>query len=333
MFTGLVGVSAVSEKNFTVSAIIPTYNRADCVFEALDSILAQKSDPCEIIVVDDGSTDRTPELLTPYESSIKIIRQTHQGVSAARNAGICAATAQWIAFLDSDDLWLPDKILRQLEFFEINPDYKICQTEEIWLRDGWRINPRKYHAKPQGHCFSSLLDRCLISPSAVMVHREVFQKVGLFDETLPACEDYDLWLRIGYRYPIGLVREPLVIKRGGRSDQLSMNIPALDRFRIESLVKLLRNEPLEPMQREIALEVLAKKCRIYGLGCRKRGRFEEAVYYFHLPDAFHSSPISTQPFGFTRKQDHPLKGLSWDENQVVNQERTSCEKRAGYGVK
>ncbi len=265
-----------------VSVIIPTYNRSHLVREAIASVLAQQDAAFEVIVVDDGSVDDTAAALAGFGLAIRAIQQPHTGVSSARNTGIRAAVGEWLAFLDSDDLWLPQKLRMQLDFLSRHPQFRICQTEEIWMRNGRKLNPKKYHKKPRGYVFSRLLERCLISPSAVVIHREVFEAVGLFDESLPACEDYDLWLRIGCRYPVGLVDEALTIKRGGHADQLSNTIPALDRYRIQALAKLLERETLSPSQREAALQALRKKCRIYSGGCRKRGREEEAESFIRL---------------------------------------------------
>jgi glycosyltransferase involved in cell wall biosynthesis len=266
-----------------VSVIIPTYNRSELVGEAVASVLAQTDAAIEVIVVDDGSADDTASALASFGSAIRLIWQARGGVSAARNAGIRAAAWEWLAFLDSDDLWLPRKLRVQLEFLRKHREFRICQTEEIWVRNGHKLNPKKYHKKPRGYCFPQLLERCLISPSAVLIHREVFAEVGFFDESLPVCEDYDLWLRIGYRYPVGLIEEPLTVKRGGHADQLSNSIPGFDRFRIQALTNLLQKECLSPSQRELALQALEQKCRIYGEGCRKRGRFEESEFFRSLP--------------------------------------------------
>ena len=266
-----------------VSVIIPTFNRSALLKEAVVSVLAQEDVEPEVVVVDDGSSDGTPCILESFGSAIRVILQAHGGVSSARNTGIRAAVGEWLAFLDSDDLWLPRKLVAQLDFLKKYPEFKICQTQEIWVRNGRKLNPKKYHQKPQGYCFPRLLERCLISPSAVIIHREVFEIVGLFDESLPACEDYDLWLRIGYRYPIGFIDEPLTIKRGGHADQLSSVIPALDRYRIQALGKLLAEQTLSPSQQEFVLQAMEQKCRIYSDGCRKRGRYGEAESFRQLP--------------------------------------------------
>jgi glycosyltransferase involved in cell wall biosynthesis len=231
-------------------------------------------------------------VLATHSERIRYVRQLHAGVSAARNRGIALARGDWLAFLDSDDLWLTGKLAAQRRFMAGNPQCRIFQTEELWLRNGKRINPREYHRKPDGYCFERLLERCLVSPSAVMIHRSVIDATGGFDEALPACEDYDLWLRIGCRYPIGLLREPLVIKRGGHPDQLSATVLTLDRYRIEAIVKLLRGGALNLVQREEALKELARKCAIYGAGCGKRGNAEAARAVLALPEV-----LSTELMG------------------------------------
>jgi len=268
-----------------ISVIIPTHNRAFLVKEAVDSVLSQMLPDIEIelIVVDDGSEDNTQAILKSYGASVKYFYQSNAGVSAARNAGIELATGEWLAFLDSDDLWLPGKLQTQLDFLRLEPHIRICQTEELWIKNGVRLNPKDYHKKPSGYCFPALLERCLISPSAVMIHRSLFDEVGLFDETMPACEDYDLWLRIGCRHPVGLVERPLIEKRGGHADQLSTSVSALDKYRIAAIAKLLRTEALDCRQQALALHMLAKKCRIFGAGCLKRGRTEEGERILSLP--------------------------------------------------
>ncbi len=281
-----------TNKKKSVSVIIPTFNRGWALKAAIDSVLTQHFDNFELIVVDDGSTDNTPELLAAYASQLTILKQENLGVSAARNTGIRAARGALIAFLDSDDRWLPEKLARQTAFFEANPDAKICQTEEIWVRNGVRVNPKKKHTKPSGDIFEQSLFLCLVSPSAVMLRRELFEEVGLFDENLPACEDYDLWLRIACQYSIHLIDTPLIIKHGGHSDQLSRQA-GLDKFRIQSLVGLLESGRLSSLQRDQALKVLSAKCRIYAQGCRKRKRQAEAHYYQHLAETI-SHRVSPQ---------------------------------------
>ena len=271
------------DKKILVSIIIPTYNRGWIIKEAIDSVLAQSFDDYELIVVDDGSIDNTPDLLAAYAERIIYIQQKNRGVSAARNAGIRASRGSLIAFLDSDDYWLPDKLAIQSAFFDSNRKVKICQTEEIWVRNGVRVNPKKKHAKPSGDIFERSLSLCLVSPSAVMLRRELFDDVGLFDETLPACEDYDMWLRISCRYPVHLIDKALIIKNGGHPDQLSRQ-PGLDKYRIRSLLGIIQSGRLSRTQLSQATKMLDEKCTIYAAGCRKRGKEDEAVYYERLAD-------------------------------------------------
>ncbi len=265
----------------TVTVIIPTYNRAGFLKEAIDSVFAQDFCDFELIVVDDGSTDETPQVLAPYPN-IRVLRQHRRGVSAARNSGISATTGRFVAFLDSDDLWLPQKLSAQVAFFKTQPGALACQTEEIWIRNGVRVNPKKRHKKPSGMIFEPSLKLCLVSPSAVMVKRSLLDEVGRFDENLPVCEDYDLWLRIGCRFPIYLIDKPLVIKRGGHDDQLSKT-PGLERFRIMALRNIVESKILTPEQQSAAIVTLKKKCSIYAAGCFKRGRLEEGNEYLQLP--------------------------------------------------
>jgi GT2 family glycosyltransferase len=273
------------EKNPRVSVIIPTYNRAWIIKEAVDSVLVQDYKDFELIVVDDGSTDNTSDVLAPYGEDVRVLFQENKGVSAARNRGVTEASGRFVAFLDSDDLWLPKKLSIQVEFFNKTPDALICQTEEIWIRNGIRVNPKKHHKKPSGMIFEPSLALCLVSPSAVMIRRDVLDRAGGFDETLPVCEDYDLWLRLSSRFPVYLIEIPLIIKRGGHGDQLSKRT-ALDQFRIKAIENIIKTGILSEDQHRAALNMLTTKCGIYAAGCRKRGQEEEARYYEALPGNF-----------------------------------------------
>jgi len=262
-----------------VSVIIPTYNRAALVQEAVASVLAQSCRNFEVLVVDDGSTDDTVAALAPYAEPVKVLRrESRGGVSAARNTGMAAARGEWLAFLDSDDLWLPEKLARQMAYLAEHPELLICQTEETWVRRGVRVNQPQTHRKIGGRIFFQSLERCLVSPSAVILHRGLIEKHGGFDEDLAAAEDYDLWLRLSWRHEVGLVPEPLIIKRGGRTDQLSGQW-GLDRYRIQALTKLLNDPELPAPEARSARRVLARKCAIYAQGCQKRGKFDEAGFY------------------------------------------------------
>jgi len=269
-----------------ISIIIPTYNRSYCLAEALDSVFSQTFTDYELIVVDDGSTDTTQQVLAKYAGRLSAFSIPHAGPSAARNTGLRAARGDFIAFLDSDDLWIPGKLKRQADFFRANPEARICQTEEIWIRNSVRVNPMKKHKKYSGWIFKECLPLCIVSPSAVMLHTSVFDRVGLFDESMLACEDYDLWLRIAARYPIYLIDKPLIIKRGGHADQQSRTVPMLDRLRIQALAKLLAGGGLSEEQYGLALAELEKKCRVYANGCLKRGKINEAAAYDRLPEQY-----------------------------------------------
>ena len=269
------------KKENRVSVIIPTFNRAWTLKTALDSVLAQDYKGVEVLVVDDGSTDNTQELLAPYQDRIHLLTQPNQGVSAARNRGIRHSRGEFIAFLDSDDAWESHKISCQVDFFDKNPEAMICQTQEIWIRKGHRVNPQKKHQKPSGMIFEPSLHLCLVSPSAVMMRKELFDIKGGFNEAFPVCEDYDLWLRISADYPVYLIDRPGTIKFGGHKDQLSAH-HSQDKYRIASIVQLIQGKGLNKDQERLAAAVLEKKCRIYGAGCLKRGRIEEAAYYLEL---------------------------------------------------
>lgn len=258
-----------------VSVIIPTYDRACILREAIDSVFSQQYSDFELIVVDDGSTDETKEVMSSYSPRLTYIYQAHQGVSAARNKGIDHARGTYLAFLDSDDLWLPHKLYLQIKLMEKIPEARICYTEEIWIRKGMRVNPMKKHKKYSGMIFEHCLPLCIVSPSSALIARSLLEEVGEFDEELGVCEDYDLWLRISARYPIYLIDTPLIIKRGGHDDQLSKAVNGQDRFRIKALVKLLKGDYLSPHQRELTWQELHRKCEIYGRGCIKRGKKEE----------------------------------------------------------
>jgi glycosyltransferase involved in cell wall biosynthesis len=274
-------MNKIENKNPLVSVIIPTYNRGWILKEAIDSVLSQDFDDFELIVVDDGSTDNTQDILDGYARDITVIRQDNRGVSAARNAGIDSASGQFIAFLDSDDLWLPGKLSLQVDFFNSNPEALICQTEEIWIKNGKRVNPKKHHKKFSGMIFRHSLPLCIVSPSAVMLKKSLLDKTGVFDESFPACEDYDLWLRISCKYPVFLIDTPLIIKRGGHEDQLSKT-PKLDKYRIRALKKMIQSNLLSKDQQIDAVKMIEEKCNIYAQGCLKRGRNNESRYYFAL---------------------------------------------------
>jgi len=263
-----------------VSVIIPTHNRERWVVEAIESILDQSYSDYELILVDDGSNDNTCKALISFESRIRYVFQPNAGPSVARNTGIHLARGEWIAFLDSDDLWDKRKLEKQIKVLE-ESQFKICYTEEKWIRNGKLVNPRKKHTKYSGWIYQYCLPLCIISPSSVMIHRSVFNQVGYFDPLLPVAEDYDLWLRISSRYPIKLIPEPLIIKRGGHPDQLSKKYWGIDRFRIIALEKMVKEPDLPLSWRLATLEEIIKKAQILASGCKKREKWKEYQFYSH----------------------------------------------------
>ena len=254
------------------SVVIPVYNRRELVGRAIRSVLAQRGADCEVIVVDDASSDGTPQRVREeFGDAVElVVLAENRGVSAARNRGIAAARGEWIALLDSDDEWLPQKLVRQAEALRASGLW-ICHTDEIWIRNGQRVNPHKHHQKFGGDIFCQSLPLCVMSPSSIAIHRRVFADVGLFDECLPACEDYELWLRITCRYEVVYLAEKLIRKYGGHADQLSQAHYAMDRFRVYALDKLLSAEPqLTPARTAAVRAMLLRKARIVWRGAAKR---------------------------------------------------------------
>jgi glycosyltransferase involved in cell wall biosynthesis len=262
-------------ETYKISVIIPTYNRKHTLPRALDSVLAQSFQPFEIIVIDDGSTDGTANWFSNNYPSIQSISQSNQGVSAARNAGIKQSRGDWIAFLDSDDEWLPTKLAKQVETLKVNPEFLFCHTNEIWIRNGARVNQQKKHQKYGGHIFEKCLDICRVSPSSSLFHKSILDNVGLFDESLKVCEDYDLWLRISANYPVLFLDEPLINKYGGHEDQLSITPEGIEQYRIQSLEKILSKLTLTNSQFASAKFMLLKKLRIFANGLEKRRKTDE----------------------------------------------------------
>jgi len=262
-----------------ISVVVPTFNRAHTLPRALDSILCQRLPATEIIVVDDGSQDGTEDLIRRRYSQVCYLRKPNGGVSSARNRGIGAADGDWIAFLDSDDAWLPDKLAAQRVALGEHPNSRLCHTQEIWIRHGRWVNQMNKHAKSGGYIFRACLPRCVISPSAALLHRSLFDELGIFDEALPACEDYDLWLRICAIEPVVFVPVPQIRKYGGHADQLSRRHWGMDRFRIRALEKVIGSGWLKAGDRTAACAMLILKAGILAAGARKRGHVERAAYY------------------------------------------------------
>jgi len=271
-----------------VTVIIPTYNREKFVIEAIESVLCQSYENIELIVVDDGSTDKTFQSVTPYliKGKLRYIHQNNRGVSSARNCGIKLSRGDYITFLDSDDLWDKRKLEKQIGFLESHKEFSVCYTNEIWIRNGVRVNQKKVHQKYGGSIYKQCLPLCIISASSIMLKREVVDEIGLFDESLTACEDYDYWLRLSSEYQIHLMAESLMIKRAGHNDQLSYHFKAMDRFRVRAMVKMLESGQLNKSDYHETVHIVIKKCNVLITGYEKRNNVEESLYYQSLIDRF-----------------------------------------------
>lgn len=274
-----------------ISVIIPAYNRAFFLYEAIQSVLDQdyfasnSSRSFELLVIDDGSADNTKEIVMSFGNKMKYYFQEHKGVSAARNLGLDLAQGDYIAFLDSDDLWKKEKISIQMSFMNAFPKAKVCYTEEIWMRSGVLVNPKKKHRKYSGWIFDRVLPLCLISLSSALFRREIFEEIGKFDLELLACEDYDFGLRLALKYPVYFLPRPLIIKRGGHSDQLSRKYWGMDKFRIRALEKIMHLD-LTPHQKMLVRKEIVRKCQILVSGFEKRNNKAEARKYLSLMDKY-----------------------------------------------
>ncbi len=258
-----------------ISVIIPTYNRCDLLKRAINSVIKQTITPKEIIIVDNGSTDQTYQMVSSLFPEISYFIEKKRGVSAARNKGILESKSKWIAFLDSDDAWKPTKLEKQMEYTVFNQDkYRIIHTDETWYRNKKFLNQLKKHKKSGGNIFKNSLHLCCISPSSVVLKKQIFDDYGLFDENLEVCEDYDMWIRITAKEEVGFLDSPLVLKYGGHSDQLSKKFWGMDRFRIKSLEKNLKNEHFSKSQKINVLDTLLAKLTIVSDGALKRGNKE-----------------------------------------------------------
>ncbi len=275
-----------------VSVIIPTFNRGYCLEESIRSVLDQSFTDFELIVVDDGSTDNTSELVGQFPA-VKLIRlEKNRGVSFARNRGMVEAQGDCIAFLDSDDLWEKDKLASQVKWIERG--FHAVYTDEIWIRNRVRVNPMNKHRKYSGDIFRYCLPLCIVSPSSVLLRAEVLREVGGFDESMPVCEDYDLWLRIAKHYPFHFIAEKLIVKRGGHEDQLSRKYWGMDRWRVYALEKLLKENKLDEEQKNWVVMMLIEKCEILSNGFGKRGKNQEKEYYRNLVARY--SGLVEEPF-------------------------------------
>ena len=260
-----------NENKYKISVVIPTLNRINTLQRALDSVINQTYKPAEIIVVDNGSSDGTLKFLREQYPKITILTEKKIGVSSARNKGIKKSINQWIALLDSDDAWHPRKLEIQTSMLDnALKEYNLIHTDEIWFRNNKHINQMKKHKKQGGYIFERCLSLCCISPSSVLFKKNILDKVGLFDESLPVCEDYDMWLKICSSEEVLFAQDKLTYKYGGHKDQLSKSYWGMDRFRIKSIENIIKNFDLTYKQKKQAKKELIKKLKIIINGAFKR---------------------------------------------------------------
>jgi len=266
----------MNNRQNSISVIIPVFNRVKLIARCINSVINQTYPVNEIIVVDDGSNDGTYDLIRKNFPQVISIYQENKGVSNARNVGIQSAKSKWIAFLDSDDEWLPNKIEKQISLIKKNPLYKVCHSDEIWIRNDVRVNPMKKHRKYGGDIYKKCLPLCVISPSSIIIHKDIFNDVGFFDKNLPVCEDYDLWLRICSKYEVLYLDQKLVKKYGGHDDQLSKKYWGMDRYRVIALEKMIDNPLLSLDNRIATINMTIRKVKILQKGYEKHENQKEA---------------------------------------------------------
>lgn len=287
-----------------ISIIIPTYNRKNLLSEALDSVLTQNYHYYEIIIIDDGSTDQTIAYLDKLKldlaaidkptPTIKVKSIPHNGYPGyVRNRGIEMAEGELIAFLDSDDLWNNDKLIKQVDYLYTHPEVSILHTAETWLRGSKTISQTQRKHKREGDVFNAALQKCILGPSTVMLRRTLIDEMCqesenhlLFNEELEVGEDYELWLRIADRYTVGYINEALIIKRGGLVDQLSAKYGQIEIFHLKALYSLLQADTISQKNRKLTIETFEKKIDIYTKGCLKRGKKDEALLWQQRSERF-----------------------------------------------
>jgi glycosyltransferase involved in cell wall biosynthesis len=273
-----------------VSVVIPAYNAAWCLGRSVESVRAQTFRDFELIVVDDGSTDGTGAVLAALDGEIRVVRKPNGGLSSARNAGIAAAEGRYVAFLDADDWWLPEKLARQVELMEARPELVFCSTTTAVRTPEGRMLPDWRCGEGSG----TLLERIFAanahvagSGSAVLARREAFARTGGFDESLRSLEDIDMWMRLASLGEYACIDAPLTVieKRG---DSMSGN---LDVMRASAIAVMKKNRPLLPAGKQGAFwrAAYAGMLGDYAKWEYRRGRRGLAV--FHLLQGLLLSPL------------------------------------------
>jgi glycosyltransferase involved in cell wall biosynthesis len=242
-----------------VSVVIPTYNSGAFLREAIQSVLSQTYVDFEVVVVDDGSTDNTESVVHSFGDQVRYVKQQNQGAGAARNQGIKRSQGEYVAFLDADDLWLPGKLREQIPLLDRDPELGLVYSDWAVVPEQGEVQPSYLRNQPAaaGYVFDELVQCGFILTSGAIVRRSCLDDVGSFDETLSIAQDYDLWLRICYRWKIALVDKPLVIKRN-RDGNLSSNLTKTAVERIVLFEKALKEFPdMPPRSRRLVRHQVA----------------------------------------------------------------------------
>ncbi|MCG8480083.1 MAG: glycosyltransferase family 2 protein [Spirochaetales bacterium] len=270
-----------------LSVVIPTWNRRTLLHEALCSVLAcelPEGWDIEVIIADDGSTDGTLNMVEDVarkDGRVRPLALSHCGFpGAVRNRGVEGAMGSIIAFLDSDDMWAPEKLIRQLPLHE-HESVMVSHTREVWLRDAHEVSQAGQRHRRSGTIFSDALRKCVIGPSTVMIDTDLYRRSGGFREDLEIAEDYEFWLRLTAVVEVHYIDEPLTVKRAGGWPQLSLKYDHIEGFRIEGLKNLVDigffSSRCDTATQHAAVRELARKMRLFARGARKRGRYAEAI--------------------------------------------------------
>jgi glycosyltransferase involved in cell wall biosynthesis len=297
-----------------VSVVIPTYNRGAYVTKAIDSVLAQTYRDHEIIVVDDGSTDNTPGVLHAYRKAVRVIRQDNAGVSAARNAGIKTARSPWVAFLDSDDEWMPEKLEAQMEDIGKHPElcghftnvtFKLDDREALDLFGAKGFRCRGELPLVLQRPLACVIEHEVVTCSAFLVRRDVLLRAGAFDTSLTLAEDRDLFMRVALCGPWGCRTDPLVTyyRRPDGLVTLTRRFQADGKYRLEANIKVfqkLLGEPgLTQAERRYVSHVLSRWTFREGLCQRREGDGTAARRNFRRTVQLDPRPATFIKFGLT----------------------------------
>lgn len=263
-----------SQMRSEVAVVLPCYNAESTLQRALDSVFAQTYRNCHVCAVDDGSTDRTLEVLAANSHRCSYLSQIHRGPAAARNRAIQMSNSPFLAFLDADDRWLPAKLQRQMALLQEQPDVGlVCSTCLLGEseKEGGRALPRNVH--PTGRLFQELISNCFVFTPTVVIRRGCLEDVGLFRESLAVSEDFNLWLRIAARWRIAYLQEPLVVVHK-RPASLSATVP--DAERLKNGIAALEDVratcgQLSPLEARALAKALAERFYFYGSFLLKTG--------------------------------------------------------------